>query len=123
MQMKFNTTELRRLVRGDVISITVPQSGARYSATVEKTKLHVGGIKTVHARQLEPERPFTLLLTLGRKNTFAHLSTIEGSYELVGNTEAGWLMPSANMDQHVDYSKPDYVLPKRIDIPDPGNSN
>ena len=51
-------------------------------------------------------------ITVGPGNTFAHLSTPEGTYELVATGELGWLMPTANMDRHVDYSVPDYILPE-----------
>ena len=54
------------------------------------------------------DREQGFVLTVSARNTFAHLSTREGSYELVGNARFGWLMATANMDRDVDYSVPDY---------------
>lgn len=113
VQMQFDVADLSKLDVGDVIEIKIPQTGTRYTATVRSTKSHRGGIKTITARQSDNDSSFTLLITLGKRNTFAHVSTREGSFELVGNTQQGWLMPSANMDRHVDHTKPDYVLPPK----------
>ena len=49
------------------------------------------------------------VITVGPRNTFAHIGTSRGTFELVATGgQLGWLMPTANMDQHVDYSQPDY---------------
>jgi len=116
VQMKFDVADLSELGVGDVIEIEIPQTGTRYTATVRSTKSHLGGIKTITAHQSDNDSSLTLLITLGEKNTFAHLSTSAGSFELVGNTQRGWLMPSANMDRHVDHTKPDYVLPPKSKV-------
>lgn len=120
VKIRFDPTGLRSLVVGDVIAVHIPQNGTEYRVEVNRTKLHPGGIKIISARNQDNDPALELLLTLGLSNTFAHLDTEEGSFELVGNLELGWLMNSANMDQHVDYSKPDYVVPERINPPDQG---
>ncbi len=79
-------------------------------AVVETIKTKIKGIKIIVAAT--PDNSVDLLLTIGNKHTFANISTPRGSYEFVGTTSHGWLMPSANMDQNVDYSKPDYVIKK-----------
>ena len=78
------------------------------TVVLEKIETHINGIKTITAASLDNSA--NLLVTIGQKSTFANISTPRGSYEFVGNTTHGWLMPSANMDQHVDYTKPDYVI-------------
>ena len=55
-------------------------------------------------------RGYRFIITAGARNTFAHVGTSRGTFELVASDELGWLMPTANMDQHVDYSKPDYII-------------
>lgn len=55
--------------------------------------------------------PHPVVVTIGKQSTFAYIGTDEGSFEMVGNLEFGWLMPTASMERHVDYSLSDYVIP------------
>ena len=105
--LEYDTNRLRSLQYGDSLQITVPQMNTAYRVQVEKVTNHPGGIKVIQARQSDNVR---LLLTLGQKNTFANLATLDGNFELVGNTSAGWLMPAENMDPDLDPSIPDYVV-------------
>ncbi|MBV1905032.1 MAG: hypothetical protein KUG75_03065 [Pseudomonadales bacterium] len=111
--IQFNSATLRRLKKNDVLIIDVPQTGTRYHIAVNKIDNHANGIRVISARMKDNA---TLLLTLGQQNTFANLATRNGNYELVGNTEFGWLLPSGSMDQHVDHTKPDFVLSKRFGL-------
>ena len=103
-----NYDSLLNLSVGDEIIVEIPQLNSQMTVVLEKIKTHISGIKTITATSLNNSA--NLLVTIGKKNTFANISTPRGSYEFVGNTTHGWLMPSANMDQHVDYTKPDYVI-------------
>ena len=113
MLLKFDSEKLRELQTGDVLIINIPRTSTEFNLNIEKIEIHPGDIKVISARQQGNAARARLLLTLGQQNTFANLASTYGNYELVGNTETGWLMPSANMDQHVDPSKPDYVIPAR----------
>ena len=55
-------------------------------------------------------RDYRFTITVGAKNVFAQLGTSQGTFELVASNEMGWLMPSRYMDQHMDYSQPDYYV-------------
>ena len=99
---------LLNLSVGDEIIFEIPQLNSQMTAVLEKIKTHINGIKTITATSVDNSA--NLMVTIGKKNTFANISTPRGSYEFVGNKTHGWLMPSANMDQHVDYTKPDYVI-------------
>ena len=103
-----NYDSLLNLSVGDEIIVEIPQLNSQMTVVLEKIKTHINGIKTITAASLDNSA--NLLVTIGQKSTFANISTPRGSYEFVGNTTHGWLMPSANMDQHVDYTKPDYVI-------------
>ena len=96
---------------GDEIAISVPQIGALYQPTIARAEAGLGNNVSYIGRLADTPVPRSFVITVGDRNTFANLSTPEGEYELVGNTELAWLMPVANMDQHVDYSKPDFYLP------------
>ena len=96
---------------GDRITLAVPQIGAVYEPVIERVETMLGNNRSYVGRLVENEFPFSFVITVGQRNTFANLSTPQGSFELVGDTELAWLMPVANMDQHVDYSQPDYYIP------------
>lgn len=96
---------------GQRITIPIPQIDETYTPAIERiepgfseARSYIGTLATTDG--------FThrFTITVGPRNTFAHLSTPYGSYELVATGELGWLMPTVNMDQHVDYSVPDFVV-------------
>ncbi len=103
-----NRAGLVGLRLGDELAVAIPQLGTRVITRTDRIKHHPGGIDTISGRGDDG----TILITLGRKNTFAHISTRGGSFELVGSTTHGWLMPSENMDRNVDQTSPDFVLPE-----------
>ena len=96
---------------GDRITLAVPQIGAVYEPIIERVETMLGNNRSYVGRLVEDDFPYSFVITVGQRNTFANLSTPQGSFELVGDTQLAWLMPVANMDQHVDYSQPDYFIP------------
>ena len=96
---------------GDRITLAVPQIGAVYEPVIERVETMLGNNRSYVGRLIEDDFPYSFVITVGQRYTFANLSTPQGSFELVGDTELAWLMPVANMDQHVDYSQPDYFIP------------
>ena len=102
---------------GDRITLAVPQIGAFYEPVIERVETMLGNNRSYVGRLIEDDFPYSFVITVGQRNTFANLSTPQGSFELVGGTELAWLMPVATMDQHVDYSQPDYYIPGD-DFPD-----
>ena len=106
---------------GDRLEVAIPQIDTAYSALVEEihrgpsgARAFTGTLRTNGAAA----RSHGFVLTVGPAHTFAQLSTPLGSYELVGNGRYGWIMPTANMDQDVDRSVPDYH-PTRRTPPEP----
>ena len=98
---------------GQRIAIPIPQLNEVFTPVIERiqsgpssTRSYIGTLTEVAGRV----HRFTI--TVGPRNTFAHLPTPDGTYELVATGELGWLMPTANMDRHVDYSVPDFVFPE-----------
>ena len=105
---------LRSLDVGDPIVISVPQLGETWRTFVEEVERGPGEVRSLIGALTESGgRRREFVVTTGKRYVFAWLSTAAGTFELVAPGELGWLMPSANMDQHVDYSKPDYYLPRR----------
>ncbi len=93
---------------GDTIALPVPQIGKVFRPVIDDVETLVGSNRSYVGRTLAADAPYSFVITLGERDTFGYIGTPQGSYELVGNTRLAWLMPTANMDQHVDYSKPDY---------------
>ena len=101
---------------GQRIAIPIPQLNEVFTPVIERVQAgpngsndarsYIGTLTEVAGRV----HRFTI--TVGPRNTFAHLSTPDGTYELVATGELGWLMPTATMDRHVDYSVPDFVVPE-----------
>ena len=93
---------------GDTIALPVPQIGEVFRPVIDDVEALIGNNRSYVGRTLATDAPYSFVITLGEHETFGYVGTPQGSYELVGNTRLAWLMPTANMDQHVDYSKPDY---------------
>ena len=104
---------LRQGAIADRVLLTVPQLGQQYEGVVEEMETDPwGNVSYVGQLRDVDDRDYRFLITAGAINTFAHIGTSRGSFELVATGgELGWLMPTVNMDQHVDYSKPDYYIP------------
>ena len=96
---------------GDSIEVEIPQLNTAFQLVVERVQEGPGSTRSVsgHAEDGSGGR-HSFVLTTGPRTTFARIGTPEGAYELAANRELGWLMPAANMDRHVDYSKPDTYI-------------
>ena len=99
----------------DRVVLAVPQLARVYEGVIEEIEVDPwGNVSYVGLLQDADQQDYRFLITAGPSNTFAHVGTSSGTFELVAtNGNLGWLMPAANMDQHVDYSKPDYYIPER----------
>ena len=110
--------DIRDWQAGERISFTVPQIGITYTPVIDHIETALGHNRSYFGRLTATRSPYTFVITAGERNTFANIATPAGTFELVGNTRLGWLMPTANMDQHVDYGKPDYIIPElELDAP------
>lgn len=104
---------LRLGLAGDRIGIHVPQLGWTFEGIVERSETDAyGNVSHIGLLRESDGRDYRFVITAGARNTFAHIGTSRGTYELVASRELGWLMPTAGMDQHVDYSRPDYIIPE-----------
>ncbi len=97
--------------QGDTVQITIPQLDATYPAVIDRIDSAIAGNRSYIGKVEVGARHFSFVITVGARNVFGYVGTPNGTYELVANRRFGWLMPTANMDEHVDYSKPDYLLP------------
>lgn len=98
---------------GQRIAVPVPQLDETYTPVIERIEGGSGDVRSyIGTLTAVAGRAHRFTITVGRRNTFAHLSTPSGTYELVATGELGWLMPTIGMDRHVDYNVPDFVIPE-----------
>ena len=98
---------------GQRIAVPIPQVDEVFTPVIERIQSSPGGARSYTGALTEAAgRAHRFTITVGPGNTFAHLSTPHGTYELVATGGLGWLMPTVNMDRHVDYGVPDYVVPE-----------
>ena len=109
---------LRRGTAGDRITLEVPQVGKVLQGVVERVDTDPYGNTSYLGLVTEADgRDYRFVITAGTRNTFAHIGTEQGTFELVATGGSlGWLMPTRFMDQHVDYTQPDYVI---LEEPEP----
>ncbi|MXW53646.1 MAG: hypothetical protein F4X44_01105 [Gammaproteobacteria bacterium] len=96
----------------DQLVIAVPQTQEQFLVTIAEVSTTLGTNRTYKGKIVEEESSYSFLITVGERNVFANFTTSEGSFELVGNNKYAWLMPTENMDQHVDYTKDDFFIPE-----------
>ena len=96
---------------GDEVALAIPQLGGSFDGIVERVDDDLWGNRSyIGLLKEENGRDYRFVITVGPENVFAQLGTSRGTFELVASDEIGWLMASRFMDQHVDYSQPDYYI-------------
>lgn len=96
---------------GDEVLLAIPQLGGSFDGVVERVDDDLWGNRSYTGLLKEKNgRDYRFVITVGPENVFAQLGTSQGTFELVASDEIGWLMASRYMDQHVDYSQPDYYI-------------
>ena len=97
--------------KGDEVLLAIPQLGGSFDGVVERVDDDLWGNRSYTGLLKEENgRDYRFVITVGPENVFAQLGTSQGTFELVSSDEIGWLMASRYMDQHVDYSQPDYYI-------------
>ncbi len=93
------------------IVFDIPQTGARLESVIERVESGLAGNISYIGRVDRDDALQRMVVTVGARNAFAFIDSDQGSYEMVGNREFGWLMSTDGMEQHMDYSQPDYYIP------------
>ncbi len=105
-------SDLNEWQQNDQVLIDVPQTQEKFLVTIAQVSTSLGNNRSYKGKMMPDENAHSFLITVGERNVFANFSTPEGRFELVGNTQYAWLMPSENMDMHVDYTQDDYYIPE-----------
>ena len=104
---------------GTHVAFDIPHTSATVESVIDRVETGLAGNISYIGRVIGQDLPHRMVVTVGARNVFAYIGSAQGSYEMVGNREFGWLMTSEGMDRHVDYSKPDYYLPQDTQQSDP----
>lgn len=104
------TDAMRNWKQGDKVIFELGQ--AKLEGVVELVDVDGWGNRSYVGRIAgSGGRAFRFVVTMGARNVFAYLDSPQGSFELVAPDGLGWLMSTANMDQHMDYSRSDVIGP------------
>ena len=115
-------------VVGDSVQFSIPQQEVVLLGNLTKIDNTIAHTRILEGTLEDGSQEYSFVLTLGEKNTYAHINTANGSVELVGSRTYGWLMESANIAPDVDFSLPDHFFvdpdPRdRILEPEPPSEN
>ena len=101
---------------GRRIAVPVPQTDRVFSAVVERIERGLGSNRSYVGSFAEFPSPYSFVITVGERHTFATLGTPDGVYELVGNGEFAWLMSLDDLPHLSDYSQSDYLTAEEVDV-------
>ena len=96
---------------GERVTFSLPRVDATVEFLIERAEPGIAGSRSYIGSHHDELEIYPIVVTVGLKSTFAYIGSSKGSFEMVGNREFGWLMPTEAMERHVDYDKPDYVVP------------
>ena len=113
------TRDLENWGPGSRVVFDIPHTGARLESVIERVESGLAGNISYIGRVDRDGFLRRVVVTVGARNAFAFIDSDQGSYEMVGNREFGWLMSTDGMEHHMDHSEPDYSIP---DHPPPGES-
>lgn len=106
------TGYLENLGPGSRVAFDIPHTGATLQSVIERVESGLAGNVSYIGRVDRDDVLHRVIVTVGARNAFAFVASDQGSFEMVGNGEFGWLMSTAGMERHVDYSEPDYYIPE-----------
>ena len=104
---------------GDQLTLPIPQLGTVYRPLIESIDDGPGPSRAALGEMTGKDgQRRRFVVTVGPAHVFAYIDTIQGSFELVGDDDLGWLLPTSSMMAGFDYSEPDYFLPEGWDEPE-----
>ncbi|MCY4130458.1 MAG: hypothetical protein OXG15_14585 [Gammaproteobacteria bacterium] len=92
------------------VEIHIPHINKTYNAVVDQITPNGLLSTTIRASADAEEQDLKrLVLTFGKNQTLAYVSTSHGSWELTGDGQIGWLVSSADLKRSQDYSESDVL--------------
>ncbi len=98
---------------GRRLTFSVPQLGETYQPLIEEIEEGPGLARSAVGKlSSDGGRTGRFVVTVGTQHMFAYLDTPQGVFELIADTHSGWLIPRASLMANVDFSQPDYIVPR-----------
>ena len=92
------------------VEVHIPHIDKTYNAIVDQIMPNGRHSTTIRASPSSDEHDLNrLILTYGQDQTLAYVSTKQGSWELTGDGQFGWLVSSAELKRSQDYSESDIL--------------
>ena len=92
------------------VEVHIPHINKTYNAIVDRITPNGPQSTTIRASPDAGEHDLKrLILTFGEDLTLAYVSTNQGSWELTGDDQIGWLVSTAELKRTQDYSQPDVI--------------
>ena len=92
------------------VEVRIPHIAATFSAIVDEITPNGRHSTTIRASAASDEQDLNrLILTYGQDQTLAYVSTKQGSWELTGDGQIGWLVSTAELKRSQDYSESDIL--------------
>ena len=92
------------------VEVRIPHIDTTYRAIVDEITPNGRHSTTIRASAAPNEQELNrLILTYGQDQTLAYVSTKQGTWELTGDGQIGWLVSSAELKRSQDYSESDIL--------------
>ena len=99
---------------GDELELFIPQENRSHRGRVNDMEITASGNRVLKGVFDSGHR---FIFTVGRLQTFGTIRTESGQYQLETRDGSGRIISLAAINEKLDFTKPDYVIPGRIDVP------
>ena len=101
---------------GDEIDLLIPQEDLSYRGKIVKVDVTAVGNRVLTGFFDAELRRYRFIFTVGKSQTFGTIQTAEGRYQLETRNGAGRIISETAINENLDFSKPDYVIPERREL-------
>lgn len=115
--IEITLADLSGFQAGDTISLYIPQEDRLYEGPVSEVVTTASGNTVLTGLLGKPEQRQRFVFTVGQYQTFGTIQTAGGRYQLETRGGTGRIISVATINEKLDFSIPDYVIPKREDEP------
>ena len=111
--IEITLVDLGGFTEGDVVRLFIPQEGQRYEGPVQEVMTTGAGNRVLTGFLGSPEQRQRFIFTVGESQTFGTIQTAQGRYQLETRGGSGRIISVSKINEKLDFSQPDYVIPER----------
>ena len=111
--IEITLVDLDGFAEGDVVRLFIPQEGQRYEGPVQEVMTTGAGNRVLTGFLGPPEQRQRFIFTVGESQTFGTIQTARGRYQLETRGGSGRIISVSKINEKLDFSQPDYVIPER----------